>query len=157
MVVLVNGGSASASEIVSGGLQDLKRAILVGETTFGKGSVQRIIPITDDGSEAIKLTIAKYYLPSGRTIQAKGIIPDVTVAPGEVIAKDESAFKIKESDMRNHLEEELTKVETKKKKTKEDEKKEQDAKKIITPEQVMKDNQLKSALDILKSLIIIKG
>ena len=157
MVVLVNGGSASASEIVSGGLQDLKRAVLVGETTFGKGSVQRIIPITDDGSEAIKLTIAKYYLPSGRTIQAKGIIPDITVAPGEVVAKEDTAFKIKEADMRNHLEEELTKVETKKKKTKEDEKKEQDAKKIITQEQVMKDNQLKSALDILKSLIIMKN
>ncbi len=157
MVVLVNGGSASASEIVSGGLQDSKRAIIIGETTFGKGSVQRIIPITDDGSEAIKLTIAKYYLPSGRTIQAKGIIPDITVAPGEVVSRDESAFKIKESDMRNHLEEELNKVDTKKKKTKEDEKKEQDAKKIITQEQVMKDNQLKSALDILKSLIIIKG
>jgi carboxyl-terminal processing protease len=157
MVVLVNGGSASASEIVSGGLQDSKRAVIVGETTFGKGSVQRIIPITDDGSEAIKLTIAKYYLPSGRTIQAKGIIPDITVAPGEVVSKDESAFKIKEADMRNHLEEELVKVDTKKKKTQEDEKKEQDDKKIITAEQVMKDNQLKSALDILKSLIIIKG
>jgi len=157
MVVLVNGGSASASEIVSGGLQDSKRAIIVGETTFGKGSVQRIIPITDDGSEAIKLTIAKYYLPSGRTIQAKGIIPDVKVAPGKVIAKDESAFKIKEADMRNHLEVELQKVDKKKKKTKEDKKKEQDAKKIITQEQVMKDNQLKSAIDILKSLIIIKG
>jgi len=157
MVVLVNGGSASASEIVSGALQDLKRAILVGDTTFGKGSVQRIIPITDNGSEAIKLTIAKYYLPSGRTIQAKGIIPDISVASGEVVTKDDSAFKIKEADMRNHLEEELTKVETKKKKTKEDEKKEQDAKKIITPEQIVKDNQLKSALDILKSLIIIKG
>ncbi len=157
MVVLVNGGSASASEIVSGALQDLKRAILVGDTTFGKGSVQRIIPITDNGSEAIKLTIAKYYLPSGRTIQAKGIIPDISVAAGEVVTKNDSAFKIKEADMRNHLEEELTKVETKKKKTKEDEKKEQDAKKIITPEQIAKDNQLKSALDILKSLIIIKG
>ena len=155
MVVLVNGGSASASEIVSGALQDLKRTILVGDTTFGKGSVQRIIPITDNGSEAIKLTIAKYYLPSGRTIQAKGIIPDISVASGEVVTKDDSAFKIKEADMRNHLEEELTKVETKK--TKEDEKKEQDAKKIITPEQIAKDNQLKSALDILKSLIIIKG
>lgn len=155
MVVLVNGGSASASEIVSGGLQDLKRAVIVGETTFGKGSVQRIIPITDDGSEAIKLTIAKYYLPSGRTIQAKGIVPDIAVAAGEVVTKDEGSFKIKEADMRNHLEEELTKVETKKKKTKEDEKKEQDAKKIITNEQIMKDNQLKSALDILKSLMIM--
>jgi len=157
MVVLVNGGSASASEIVSGGLQDLKRAILVGETTFGKGSVQRIIPITDDGSEAIKLTIAKYYLPSGRTIQAKGIIPNVIVAPGKVVANNESVFQIKESDMRNHLKSELTKVEKKKKKTEEEKKKEQDAKKIITPKQVMEDNQLKSAIDVLKSLIIMKN
>ncbi len=70
MVVLVNGGSASASEIVSGALQDLKRAIIVGEKTFGKGSVQVILPVAKN--EAIKLTIARYYLPSGRTIQAKG-------------------------------------------------------------------------------------
>jgi len=157
MVVLVNGGTASASEIVSGGLQDLKRAIIIGEKTFGKGSVQRIIPITDDGSEAIKLTIAKYYLPSGRTIQAKGITPDAIVAPGKVVAHSESEFQLKEANMRNHLKSELTKVEKKKKKTKEEEKKEQDAKKIITQKQVMKDNQLKEALDILKSLIIIKG
>jgi len=155
MVVLVNGGSASASEIVSGGLQDLKRAVIVGKETFGKGSVQRIIPITNDGSEAIKLTIAKYYLPSGRTIQAKGIVPDVVVAEGEVLTKEESEFKIKEANMRNHLESELTKVDKdakeKSKKTKKDEDK------IITQEKVMQDNQLKSALDILKSLIIIKG
>ncbi|MRI58956.1 MAG: peptidase S41, partial [Epsilonproteobacteria bacterium] len=82
LVVLVNAGSASASEIVSGALQDHKRAVIAGEKTFGKGSVQVILPITDD--EAIKLTIARYYLPSGRTIQAKGITPDVIVYPGKV-------------------------------------------------------------------------
>jgi len=71
VVVLINGGSASASEIVSGALQDHKRAVLVGENTFGKGSVQVVLPITDN--EAIKLTIARYYLPSGRTIQAVGV------------------------------------------------------------------------------------
>lgn len=70
MVVLINGGSASASEIVSGALQDHKRAVLVGKNTFGKGSVQVVLPITDE--EAIKLTIARYYLPSGRTIQEIG-------------------------------------------------------------------------------------
>jgi carboxyl-terminal processing protease len=157
MVVLVNGGSASASEIVSGGLQDLKRAVIVGEDTFGKGSVQRIIPINDDGSEAIKLTIAKYYLPSGRTIQAKGIVPDIQVYPGKVLTQEESGFKLKESNMRKHLEGELEKV-TDKKTKKDDKKKEvkKEDKKIITQEMIMMYNQLNNAIDILKSLIIMK-
>ena len=153
MVVLVNGGSASASEIVSGALQDMKRAVVVGEETFGKGSVQRVIPINDDGSEAIKLTIAKYYLPSGRTIQAKGIVPDIKVYPGKVVEQNGEDFKIKEANMIKHLEEELDKVskEKKSKEIKEDEK----AKKVITKEQLMEDNQLKSGLDILRSLVIM--
>jgi carboxyl-terminal processing protease len=158
MVVLVNGGSASASEIVSGALQDHKRAVVVGEETFGKGSVQRVIPITDDGTEAIKLTVAKYYLPSGRTIQAKGIKPDIKVFPGQVVTQDESSFSIKEANMIKHLEEELNKVEpsdTKKSTKKEETKEEEIDKKVITTEQIMEDNQLKSGLDILKSLIII--
>jgi len=157
MVVLVNGGSASASEIVAGGLQDLKRAIIIGEDTFGKGSVQRIIPINEDGSEAIKLTIAKYYLPSGRTIQAKGIVPDIKVYPGKVLAEEESGFKLKESNMRKHLEGELEKVTDKKqsiqKKKKKEEKKTD--KTIITEKMIMLDNQLKNGIDILKSLIIM--
>ena len=78
VVVLINGGSASASEIVSGALQDLKRATLVGSRSFGKGSVQTILPLGDEG--ALKLTTARYYTPSGRSIQAKGIEPDVVVA-----------------------------------------------------------------------------
>lgn len=82
LVVLVNEGSASASEIVSGAMQDLKRGVIVGATTFGKGSVQVVMSITD--TEAIKLTIARYYLPSGRTIQAVGVIPDVEVDAGEI-------------------------------------------------------------------------
>ena len=152
MVVLVNGGSASASEIVAGGLQDLKRAIVVGQTTFGKGSVQRIIPIIDDGSEAIKLTTAKYYLPSGRTIQAKGIVPDIEVYPGDVLVEEESEFKLKESNMRKHLEGELVKVGHKKEENNETKK----DKTIITKEAIMKDNQLKTGIDILKSLMIVK-
>jgi carboxyl-terminal processing protease len=158
MIVLVNGGSASASEIVAGGLQDLKRAIVVGEVTFGKGSVQRIIPINDEGTEAIKLTIAKYYLPSGRTIQAKGIVPDVKVYPGEVLTQEESVFRLKESNMRKHLEGELEKVsDTKSKKS--DKKKETETetedKTIITKESIMLDNQLKNGIDVLNSLIIM--
>ena len=76
-MVLINGGSASASEIVSGALQDLKRATLIGTRSFGKGSVQTILPLGDEG--ALKLTTARYYTPSGRSIQAKGIEPDVMV------------------------------------------------------------------------------
>ena len=156
VVVLVNGGSASASEIVSGGLQDLKRAIIVGEDTFGKGSVQRIIPINEDGSEAIKLTIAKYYLPSGRTIQAKGIVPDIKVFPGKVLTEEESGFKLKESNMRKHLEGELEKVSDKKVKQEEKKKETKESDKtIITDEMIMLDNQLKNGIDILKSLIIM--
>ncbi|GKT31976.1 C-terminal-processing peptidase S41A like protein, partial [Aduncisulcus paluster] len=146
MVVLVNGGSASASEIVSGALQDLKRAVIIGETTFGKGSVQRIIPINDDGSEAIKLTIAKYYLPSGRTIQAKGIVPDITVFPGKVLTQEKSSFKLKESNMRKHLEGELEKVTDDSKKEDKKETKKED-KTIITKEMIMEDNQLKAEID----------
>jgi carboxyl-terminal processing protease len=77
LVVLINGGSASASEIVSGALQDLKRGTLIGTRTFGKGSVQTILPLGDDG--ALKLTTARYYTPAGRSIQAKGIDPDIPV------------------------------------------------------------------------------
>lgn len=151
VVVLINGGSASASEIVSGALQDHKRAILVGENTFGKGSVQVVLPIT--GDEAIKLTIARYYLPSGRTIQAVGVKPDIIVAPGEVkTLKNE--FAIKEADLKKHLTQELEKVDGKKQKTKEDKNTNKD---IITPEMLNKDIQLKSAVDILKALIITQG
>jgi carboxyl-terminal processing protease len=83
IVILVNAGSASASEIVSGGMQDRKRAVIVGEKTFGKGSVQAIIPINKE--EAVRLTIAKYYLPSGRTIQAVGVTPDIIVKPAKIV------------------------------------------------------------------------
>jgi carboxyl-terminal processing protease len=153
MVVLVNEGSASASEIVSGALQDHKRAVIVGVTTFGKGSVQRVIPITDSGEEAIKLTVAKYYLPSGRTIQAKGIEPDVEVFAGKVVEEEKSSFKIKEENMRKHLKSELTKIGDT---VEEDDNNTTVQNKfIITYEQLMEDNQLKVGVDILKSLIIM--
>lgn len=151
LVVLVNAGSASASEIVSGALQDHKRAIIIGEKTFGKGSVQAVLPITVDRSENIKLTVAKYYLPSGRTIQAKGITPDVTVFPGKVVSENGSEFKIKEADLKKHLEEELDKDNGVKK----DKKVESKNDELITKAQLAEDNQLNSALGILKSLIIL--
>lgn len=160
MVVLVNGGSASASEIVSGALQDFKRAIIVGEDTFGKGSVQILWPITLDKSEAIKLTIAKYYLPSGRTIQAVGIKPDIKVAFGKTPTADNDKITIKEKDLKKHLELELKKVDTNKvteqKKPTEDEILMDEKKTIINDDDLDKDNQLKSAIDILKSLIILE-
>ena len=80
MVVLINYGSASASEIVAGALQDHKRAVLVGENTYGKGSVQSIIPLKNDG--AIRLTVSKYYLPSGKSISQVGVTPDIEIAEG---------------------------------------------------------------------------
>ena len=152
VVVLVNAGSASASEIVSGALQDHKRAIVVGEKTFGKGSVQAVLPITNDRSENIKLTIAKYYLPSGRTIQATGVTPDVVAHSGEVPQDVNSEFKIKEADLKKHLEGELEKVDSKKEVKKSDKKSD---KKIISEEDVLKDNQLNTSIGILKSLIIM--
>ena len=151
LVVLINGGSASASEIVSGALQDHKRAVLVGEKTFGKGSVQVVLPITK--TDAIKLTIARYYLPSGRTIQAVGVTPDIDVIAGEVKTHT-NEFAIKEADLKEHLEEELVKVDGKKEDDKEDKKANKD---IITPEMLNKDIQLKEGVDIIKALAIIKG
>jgi len=150
MVVLINGGSASASEIVSGALQDHKRAIIVGQNTFGKGSVQVVLPITK--TEAIKLTVARYYLPSGRTIQAVGVKPDVEVFPGEV-KTHKNNFSLKEADLKKHLQKELEKIDGKKE-NKEDKKEDKD---IITPEMLSKDVQLKEGVDIIKALIIMKG
>ena len=152
LVVLVNEGSASASEIVSGSLQDHKRAVIVGEKTFGKGSVQAVLPIDNDKIENIKLTIAKYYLPSGRTIQATGVTPDIIVTSGKVTQTEEEKFKIKEADLKKHLESELEKTK--------DSKKEEKAiidenKKVITNDDMLADNQLSTSIAILKSLIIM--
>jgi len=103
LVVLVNAGSASASEIVAGALQDHRRALIMGSKTFGKGSVQTVVPIDDD--RALKLTTARYFTPSGRSIQAQGIVPDIEIARGELtIASGKSDNAIKEADLMRHLE-----------------------------------------------------
>jgi len=156
MVVLVNGGSASASEIVSGALQDFNRSIVVGEKTFGKGSVQVVMPIGEN--EALKLTVARYYLPSGRTIQAKGVTPDIIVHYGEIPQKEDSLF-LKEADLKKHLEEELEKIDANatKKSIRIDSNTTvsvEDNKTIISEKLLYKDAQLKIGVDILKALVI---
>ena len=100
MVVIINGGSASASEIVSGALQDHKRAVIMGTQSFGKGSVQTILPMNN--GTAIKLTTARYFTPNGRSIQAKGIVPDIVVEDATVNTA-EQGLNLREADLSNHL------------------------------------------------------
>jgi carboxyl-terminal processing protease len=103
IVVLVNGGSASASEIVAGALQDHQRAVILGTKTFGKGSVQTVMPLTND--TAVKMTTARYYTPSGRSIQADGIEPDIKLDALQVSAAEDNGFQpLREADLSRHLE-----------------------------------------------------
>jgi carboxyl-terminal processing protease len=141
LVVLINGGSASASEIVAGALQDHKRATIVGTRSFGKGSVQTIIPLGSDG--ALRLTTARYYTPSGRSIQAKGIVPDAVVAeelPDELKQKAEAEETLGEANLRGHL------------KGESEEDGGQAGSLAYVPDDKEKDTQLKYALDLLRAL-----
>ncbi|WP_337996772.1 S41 family peptidase [Oleispirillum naphthae] len=146
LVVLINGGSASASEIVAGALQDQKRAILMGTKSFGKGSVQTIIPLRGHG--AMKLTTARYYTPSGRSIQAVGIEPDIEV-PSAKIEVLEPRRQMKEADYRNALD--------KKPEDAADEKPqapETPAKPASPQDKAAEDYQLQRAFDLLKGLAL---
>ena len=166
IVLLINGGSASASEIVAGALQDHKRALILGTTSFGKGSVQSVEKLRD--GYGLKLTIARYYTPSGRSIQAKGIQPDIVVKRKFIDKEDMENIGegfIKEKDLKNHLEAVPEKGREKENERgkKEKKQKQQSIDKArfmygqIKPEQLMTDNQVTRALDILLSYEIFKN
>jgi carboxyl-terminal processing protease len=152
LVVLINGGSASASEIVAGALQDHKRAVIMGTKSFGKGSVQTIIPMSNGG--ALKLTTARYYTPSGRSIQASGIVPDIVTEEAR-ITKSEAADRLREADLARHLEngDEIAKPKEEPKK----EDKKDDKKKDETGKPAVEDYQLQEALNLLKGISFFKA
>lgn len=143
IVVLINGGSASASEILAGALQDHKRAVIMGTQSFGKGSVQTVIPL--DETHAIKMTTARYYTPDGRSIQATGIKPDIEVKPAELKELDSRPF-FTEADLSGHLIGQDEKTEGKDKQSKTDSQ---------NASMTERDYQLRSALNLLKGLHIL--
>jgi carboxyl-terminal processing protease len=146
VVVLVNQGSASAAEIVAGAMQDNKRALILGTKTFGKGSVQTILPLSD--GSGLRLTTAKYYTPSGRSIQLKGIEPDIEMAfipPKEGEEKKQRRF-IREKDLKGHMSND-----TEKKEEKEDNEKEKNDNDERAKLLMEKDNQVRHAVQLLKT------
>lgn len=159
LVVLVNAGSASASEIVAGALQDHKRAVIMGVQTFGKGSVQTVLPLGNN--TGIKLTTARYYTPGGRSIQAKGIVPDILVEDPASAGRDSGIFRLREADLDKHLINDKSSDEkpgnASKNTLSQPDSKEDSAK--VTPAEFgsKNDYQLNQALNLLKGMQILQG
>jgi carboxyl-terminal processing protease len=155
LVVLINEGSASASEIVAGALQDHGRALIMGTDSFGKGSVQTVLPLAED--KAIKLTTSLYYTPSGRSIQAQGIVPDIEVEEAFVTRRSRSVTQYRESDLAGHLangnDEDLVLENAESKEGQSDLSSEELAQVLISAEEVLvNDYPLNEALNVLKGI-----
>jgi carboxyl-terminal processing protease len=164
IVVLINGATASASEIVAGALQDQNRALILGTPSFGKGSVQTVETLRD--GSGLKLTIARYYTPSGRSIQAKGIEPDIILKQKQINPEDKlEEGLLKEKDLENHLEAEPGKMEAPDSEPEQEDQGKKDSKMRevemrigpLTVEALKTDNQVMRALEMLRGFEILKN